>query len=1575
MKTEKKFPKSRLAGAIGLILVINTPVLAAPQGGKVKAGAATISQQKAITRIDQHSDRAVIDWRQFNIARDEQVNFIQPTNTSAILNRVTGAQQSSIQGRLNANGQVLLINPHGIIFGRDAQINVGSLIASTSNLGNEDFMAGRLEFKPFGDFDNGIENYGTITAEEGGLVAMVAPFVRNDGIINARLGKVALAAGEQFTLDLYGDDLINLAISEQDAKQLFDSNGKPVSSLVEHSGSISVEGGEAVLISAAQAKFLVDHAINVSGVIAATTVSEHKGKIVLKGPDAQVAVSGVLDVSGRDVDEQGGSIDVLGQDIRLAENAELYAQGQAGGGEIHVGGDFQGQGDRLRSQRTTIASGAYLDASAVTSGNGGKVIVWSDGDTDFAGDIYARGGQMFGDGGFVEVSGKSVLNFFGFVDAGADFGVNGQLLLDPTTVNIGQEDAALISRVLRTGTSTAVQASQDINVNAAIDGRGRYDGGGLSLTAGNNLNVNDFIITQNGAINLTATHGAIAMAAGKALFSGKAPISLTAGADLYTGALVTSGILKLVSTGGSVYLNSPIDPNIRSMYVNAANSVAINQPVVMIRNGGELEVNAANDIAVNAQIDGRGGSAGGTVSLTAGDDISLGNPIITANGKISLVADQGAILSTANAGLFAGNALIELSSFDSFSNPILSTGGPVTLRSVNGSVLLDREIDPAVAGLQVTAFEDVAINKELTTIKHGQALNINAGRDIDVNAQIDGRDGVASGGSVTLSAGNDVNIDDHITTNNGAIDITATSGTIAQAAGKQLRAGNASISVSTGGDLNSASYVTTGSLSIASTAASVNIDEPIYETVGDTDISAQSNVNINQRIVNVRSLHDLTITAGNDINVDAQIGQDREEVTPTGAITLTAGHDVIASEDVVTRDDDLTVTATTGTVVIDGPGKQFRAGSGTLSVTAGGDLHTDEYRTTGPLNITSTGGIVHMDTHLGIGSLTIPNDIASYIPIGPLTVTGVGIEVNKDIVIDNDMTFNAGELGFTNNVWIDSLFADMTITSVGNITTNGAGYSSKGGTIKMTSTAGMITEGDIVLAHLDGISPYYPSLLELNAKEGIVDFNTSHTPNVSALSSDGPISLFVASPSVLRVATFSPSEGKITLKSNLIGNDVILSSANDIETTEDLIAGDITFIARGNITMGDVPGGYHQLNSLTINPDIADSRNQYGVVSQGNVNVFGNIWINSGEFWASAGNNLTVTDSFHINGTEPLTLIAGNNLTLGTDPGVGFVAEDLNRFEVLGDVYLSALDTDSQINIYGPIGHHVNVGDFDAAHPDQPGISGQTLWNPTDLGVNSLVIYAPGNNSTVDMMGARAQGDVTITTNALSSLYDIESVSGTLLTRFPNLVAFNFVQPGQAVPQLFRLLEPEFVAPAVAAEFPPLVPAAPLIPGALPPGAPTLPEILVSSPSSVDASTSSAPGAGGGDDAGTEILAASKNAATSDVIESNSEEDEDEQQDEVASQIAEEEQLLSGPNPFFVVGDEGEEYVIFSGGRGVAQTADLGRSGSVKTEQNVFAGAADDQPEEKDAQVDSCGGGGYFGTDAFGNSRGGVCNQ
>ena len=429
---------TKVAAIIGLFIfgTFFKPLYATPQDGVVVEGNASISQSGSYTQVTQTSDRAVINWQSFNIANGEHVHFQQPSANSIALNRINPANGASqIYGRLSATGQVWLINPAGVVFGPTAQVDVNGLLATTANIRNADFMAGRHEFIQSPDWHGAIINEGNIRAADYGMVALVAPAVVNRGIIQARLGTIALASGNQFTVDFYGDQLINFGVDAKVTQSAKDANGNEIKAGITNEGSVIADGGK-ILMTARVAKDIVDNVINMKGIAQAKAVMQKGGEVVLLGGDEGVVrVTGKIDVSGKDENQSGGNVKVTGELVGLFDGARIDASGSTGGGEVLIGGDYQGKNsDVFNASRTLITPDVVIDASALVNGNGGKVITWADGDTQFYGNILARGGVRGGNGGFVEISGKQGLTMFGQVDTRAPNGQIGTLLLDPKDI-------------------------------------------------------------------------------------------------------------------------------------------------------------------------------------------------------------------------------------------------------------------------------------------------------------------------------------------------------------------------------------------------------------------------------------------------------------------------------------------------------------------------------------------------------------------------------------------------------------------------------------------------------------------------------------------------------------------------------------------------------------------------------------------------------------------------------------------------------------------------------------------------------------------------------------------------------------------------------------------------------------------------------------------------------------------------------------------------------------------------------------------------------------------------------------
>ena len=453
----------RLSSAlIPAALLITTEARANPVDGQVVAGSATISTPNPSTLlIQQQTNSAIINWQSFNINFGEVTEFQLPNQNGVTLNRVTGAQNPSIiQGKLKSNGTVMVINPDGILFGDHSVVDVGGLLATTSDIDNTAFMAGSRSFNKPGKATASIVNEGRITVQNAGIAALVAPGVRNDGVIVAKLGKVTLGAANTFTLDMYGDDLIKLDLNDELIGDVIDvKTGKPLADRIKNGGTISADGGT-VALKATTARKVVNSVINNTGVIEANSVGMVNGKIVLSAatattktsgaPVQTVKLSGTLSATGKKVGEKGGKVYVTGEVIE-ARAAKIDASGQSGGGAVLIGGDYLGGKATAKEladlgiawENLVLSTGTFvsLDAAssinvdAVTDGNGGKAVVYADGATVSAATITAKGGAVIGDGGFVETSG-GVLSILKAADASAVKGKAGTWLLDPLDIHI-----------------------------------------------------------------------------------------------------------------------------------------------------------------------------------------------------------------------------------------------------------------------------------------------------------------------------------------------------------------------------------------------------------------------------------------------------------------------------------------------------------------------------------------------------------------------------------------------------------------------------------------------------------------------------------------------------------------------------------------------------------------------------------------------------------------------------------------------------------------------------------------------------------------------------------------------------------------------------------------------------------------------------------------------------------------------------------------------------------------------------------------------------------------------------------
>ncbi|QOG11711.1 filamentous hemagglutinin N-terminal domain-containing protein [Arcobacter sp. FWKO B] len=278
---------------------------AAPTGGVVTSGNATISQNGNTTNIVQTTNKATINWNSFSIAPNETVNFNQPSINSITLNRIVGNEKSIIDGALNANGQVWILNSNGILFNSNAKINTAGLLATTKNITDTDFNAGNYKFS--GNSTESVINMGTIDISDSGYVALLANTVQNDGTIKAHKGTVHLTGASEATINLNGNSIVNLTVD----KGILDA-------LVENQGAILADGGKIYLTTNAVDE-LLKGVVNNTGIIEAKSLDDISSEVILFAHGGTAKIGGTIHSKDGFVETSGRYFDFLGADIKAGE--------------------------------------------------------------------------------------------------------------------------------------------------------------------------------------------------------------------------------------------------------------------------------------------------------------------------------------------------------------------------------------------------------------------------------------------------------------------------------------------------------------------------------------------------------------------------------------------------------------------------------------------------------------------------------------------------------------------------------------------------------------------------------------------------------------------------------------------------------------------------------------------------------------------------------------------------------------------------------------------------------------------------------------------------------------------------------------------------------------------------------------------------------------------------------------------------------------------------------------------------------------------------------------------------------
>ncbi|MEC4988867.1 MAG: CHAT domain-containing protein [Oscillatoria sp. PMC 1068.18] len=1270
-------------------------------------------------------------FEQFGLSSEQIATFLSQPEIRNILGRVVGGEPSLINGLiqvLGSNSNLYLINPAGIVFGAEAQLNVPG-----------DFFATTATKVGFGE-DNWFQVFGT--NEYQNLVGNPDLFA-----FDLATGGIIINAGElsvtpDSNLTLLGGSVINTGTLTAPGGNITIS-AVPGTNLVRISQpgqllSLEIEvptdnTGQALPITPLDLPTLLTGAgvetgltVNPDG-----TVQLTNSGVILPGNLSETAiVSGRLDVSNLLTQGLGGNLDIFGTKVGIV-NANINADGAFGGGNIRIGGDYQGLGSVPNSLRTFVSNDSIISANALTAGDGGRVIVWADEVTGFYGNITARGGEISGNGGFVEISGKEDLIFDGSVDLSSVNGNLGTLLLDPTNIFIDDID-------IEAGTGGVVAELPDIFA-ADFNGEeitisivaleGLPNTADVILEATNNITIGDI---ADGTLTFEETEG----------FGGD--ITFTAGVGDFTMNIVDT----IEAKGRNITIQAGGNITVGSIYTDSGFP------------GGAITLTAGGDITTGTFIDSSSdNNDGGAINITAGGDITTGFVIASS-------LDDGG----------GGGGGFGVPDTD-------GNGGNISIISQNGGFNATQVVSNAIDGDAGTIEINTAGNINLeavfaaSTDGDGGDINLTSGGTIDIilNDQfgnpasgfllLSSSSSTGNGGTVTLTATDTINLAGTINSNSGNqggdINITADEFNVLDSGENfpptitsndatlliQPATPGQDINIGDGGDAGIASLDLTtvdldaigfffnsviigradgsGTITVVDDIAFNNpttlrspnpggtiITNGIITTNGDLTfnndltLDAGDLVEINADIFTDGGI--LTVTSDGDIDSNNTILNTTSE-GDSGAINLTATGNILTGEISSVKGDDgdagdITVTAGGDIVTANIDSSAEQGAGGAISVTAGGNLTTDDIDSSGAIetNGNADGGII---------SLTANGDIS---------------------ILNIDSSSTVGDGG------------NVTVEAEGFIATDG---------ISSNSDTGI--GGTINLSALDFINVNETILSSGNLNSGAVtitsdtDITTSVIDASSETGNGGAISLSAADN--LTTDSLLTNDAAITLIGNEIdfisfdGNDVTVTTNNDLIIQPATPGQNLNLGATNNSGTG----------TLTLtNDEINAIKPGFNSITIGSTNGTGAVTI-SGELDFS-----TITDNFTINGGDTTfndSIILGNNGTLNLNTGA--ITSAPTGLDITSNIL--------NLNATGSVG---------------------TIDNPLELQINQFQPDVTGdlfarNNTDLNLRRTNIQGNLDLIADGTITDSGNLTVTGTasFTTTAANLGNVSFTNSGDTV--------------------------------------------------------------------------------------------------------------------------------------------------------------------------------------------------
>ena len=1154
-------------------------------------------------------------FTRFGLDSNQIANFLSKPEIQNILGRVTGGDASLINGLIQVTGgnsNLYLMNPAGIIFGPSASLNVPASFTATTATGigfgssPSKGGAGGVWFNAIADndyqnlsgtpsqfaFDNSqpgsIINAGNLAVNEGKSLTLLGGSVINTGQLTAPSGTITIAAvpGENLVRISQPGHLLSLEIEPpRSAGQMLPIRPVDLPTLLTV-GAGRIETGLSV---------------SSSGTVQLTG----SGKTFPTGAGTTI-VSGSLDASNTAVGLPGGNVNVLGDKVGLI-GANINASGTNGGGRVLIGGDYQGKGTVPNASSTFVSDDSLINANALTDGNGGRVIIWSDQMSAFYGQISARGGKNSGNGGFVEVSGKENLQFTGTVDTLAPNGQAGMLLLDPKNILIqagGRNpvagnslfidnrssnltiSGANLSAAINT-TSVTLQANNDITVDDNVTGTTL--GNGLTLQAGRSITFN-----QNRTINLNSGNFSAKINHENANTanrdSGAAQFVMNPGSQILTNGgdvTIEHGTFGANAVGEVSISNATINSGTGNISITGTGRAGgINNNGIYLANGSVVESTGTGSITLN------GTGSSGTSDNRGIQIVRAGTRVSSVDGNITLtgISGSGSLGNGSDGIQIADLSLVEstgrgnitltgtASSGEEFNagveildGSVSSVDGNISLTGTGGAGTKDRNFGIDIRGVvEATGRGNITL-----TGTGGNGRNNNSGVQI---AQT-GTKLSAAGGNISITGtGNGTG------SNNYGIDIRS----VVEATG------NGSITLegtgTNGGEgillMDNASINATGTVggTITLRADEINLLgtrqikgagilqlEPLDPSLGITIGGTTSDARLNLDTAKLNSLQN----GFSEIIIGRENGSG--EITLTGNTTF--NHPVtlrspVGAGSINTTDftlsgaDNATITLlanqniTTGNII--NPGREITLTTNNGSIdTSGGTLDTRSTSNGGAIALTATNGNI-TTSNLNSSGATNGGDIkitaATQITTGEINTNGgSGKGGNVTLGPEGDIQVTSiNAQGGTEGGTVD-ITTDRWYRATGSFTTPNCANAS-------ICTAGGTAGGSITIRHGGGITtPFIIGNLSLPSQNGTAGSITTGSATISNFTVPAPPAIFTqgniqiitsAPPSLAPVATdffgITPSSPKddMASKEENITNPILSSTKAVLYSTK-----------------------------------------------------------------------------------------------------------------------------------------------------------------------------------------------------------------------------------------------------------------------------------------------------------------------------------------------------------------------------------------------------------------------------------------